>query len=118
MTHENYLQKFKEITDEMYALTARKNADYASTTDAWANFTLIEKLTAGQIRAEEGILVRITDKLQRVANLLNREGQVKDEKITDTLMDAAVYSIILLIYLNELSTGDLYTVRDESIIKK
>lgn len=39
------------------------------------------------------------DKLQRIANLLEREAQVKDESVDDTLKDLANYSLILLAYL-------------------
>lgn len=41
----------------------------------------------------------MSDKLQRVANLIQRDAQVADEKIDDTLKDLAVYSILFLIYL-------------------
>ena len=97
MTQQEYLAEFTKITNAMCDLTAKKNADYADSQDAFANFRLCEEL--GVCTTEAGILTRMTDKLQRVANLLKRDGQVADEKIEDTLLDNAVYSIILTIYL-------------------
>jgi hypothetical protein len=41
----------------------------------------------------------MTDKISRIANLINKENAVKDERITDTLLDLAVYSILFKIYL-------------------
>lgn len=42
----------------------------------------------------------MTDKISRIANLIHSEAKVKDEKITDTLIDLAVYAIIMKIYLD------------------
>lgn len=97
MTHAEYLKEFKQITEEMYELTKAKNADYASEQDGFANFRLIEKLGAATV--EQGFVVRMSDKLQRVSNLISRPNKVADEKITDTLQDLAIYSIIFLLYL-------------------
>lgn len=77
-------------------LIRRKNADYAGSADPFLNFKLSEHLG---IPAEKAIVVRMGDKLQRIANLLEREAQVKDESVDDTLKDLANYSLILLAYL-------------------
>lgn len=95
ITQGVYLQQFSKILDEMMALTKRKNSDYAGTEDAMKNFKGIEFFTNGRITVADGIVVRMTDKLQRIANLLTRENQVIDESILDTCRDLAVYSIIL-----------------------
>ena len=67
-----------------------------------------QKITANDIidfrvlcSVEEGILVRMTDKINRIATLIYQDNAVKDEKIQDTLLDLAVYSIILKTYLNQ-----------------
>ena len=99
MTQEQYLIEYKKLTEEMYELTSRKNSDYAGPADAFQNFKLIEAL--GAASAEQGFVVRMSDKLQRIANLIHRENRVADEKITDTLQDLAVYSILFLIYLKQ-----------------
>jgi hypothetical protein len=93
-----YLAEFEAITKEMLETTRRKNSDYASAEDAFKNFRLTEQL--GLTSIEVGILVRISDKLTRISNLVDgSQPHVKDEAIEDTVQDMAVYSIILLIAL-------------------
>lgn len=96
---EVYLQRFKEILDEMYKTTERKNTDYAGTKDAFKNFKLCEDLNLTTV--EKGILVRMSDKFQRIANLVETSPKVTSEAISDTLLDLAVYSIILRIWLDD-----------------
>ena len=99
MKPADYLFAFRKITEEMCALTAAKNKDYSGDHDAFANFRLVEQI--GLCPTEVGILTRLSDKLARVGRLLNKEAAVKTESVEDTLMDMAVYSIILLVYLRE-----------------
>ena len=82
-------------------ISKRKNTDYAgaNTNDAFANFRVIETLSQGRISVEQGIVTRMTDKLQRVVNLLTQDAAVKDESIADTLSDLANYAMILRIYM-------------------
>ena len=98
-TPAEYLKRFKEITDKMYEITSRKNHDYSWTQFAFKNFMQIEQLTDWYTTTEEGIVVRITDKLSRLCTLLDKQWQVNDERIEDTLLDMANYCIILAIYL-------------------
>ena len=90
MTRIQYLDAFKDMTTEMLALTTRKNNDYGGTSDPFKNFREFGVL---------GILVRMSDKWARIKTALveNRELQVKDESIEDTIFDLAVYSVILRI---------------------
>lgn len=99
MNQELYLKRFKEIVAEMVTLTTNKNHDYAGkqAEDAFCNFKLIESL--GVTTTEAWFIVRMTDKLQRVSNLIKQDTKVSDEKITDTLQDLAVYAIMMKIYL-------------------
>lgn len=99
MTQEQYLNRFTQVASYMIGLTTKKNHDYAGSEDAFKNFQLIETLTSGRISTAAGILVRLTDKLQRCANLLARPPQVVAESIEDTLLDNAVYSIIMYLWL-------------------
>lgn len=101
MTQEQYLKTFKEITDKMYTVTKAKNSDYTGDdNDAFKNFKAVELM--GVTTVEVGFFTRMTDKMMRLAGFL-RNGflKVADEKIEDTLMDLAVYSIILICYLRE-----------------
>lgn len=88
---KQYLISFKLILDSMLNLTIKKNNDYGGETDAFKNF---------QEFGEFGILVRMSDKWARIKTALKekRELKVKDETIDDTILDLAVYCIILLIW--------------------
>ena len=99
MNQELYLKKFEMELNELGKLTNRKNRDYAGKENAFSNFEKIEQMTHGRIKLEDGLLVRMTDKIARISNLLEHSAYVEAEKITDTLQDLAVYSIILKIYL-------------------
>ena len=90
-TREQYLSEFEKITDQMLGLTTKKNADYGSTVDPFANFR-----TFGEL----GILVRMSDKFSRLRTALyeKRELQVSDETIEDTALDLAVYAVLLISY--------------------
>lgn len=100
MEKKDFLEQFAKETDLMYNTSYKKNKDYTGDGDSFKNFLAIEELTDKKITAEEGILVRMTDKINRIANLLYKPNEVADEKIQDTLLDLAVYSIILKIYLS------------------
>lgn len=101
MTQEEYLKEFKELLLQMYILTKAKNSDYAGSENAFQNFELIGHLGAATV--EQGFVVRMSDKLQRIANLISRENMVADEKIGDTLLDLSVYSLLFLLYLKSKS---------------
>lgn len=92
----NRVQKFEQITDEMFDLYKRKNADYGnSVAKTFDEYGLVS------------FLVRIEDKLNRVSTLTKKsstEQQVKDEKIEDTLLDLANYSIMALIELDRVKS--------------
>jgi len=73
-----------------------KNTDYASSSDPYKNFRLVE--TIG-IKIYDGILVRLCDKISRINNLLTAEAMVKNESIFDTCLDAINYFTILQTYI-------------------
>lgn len=92
MTNKELISNMKQTFQECEDIATKKNADYAEATDAFKNFRYAEMFG---IPAEKGVLIRITDKLARVNNLLTRDAQVLDEKVTDTLNDAINYLAIL-----------------------
>lgn len=81
---------FKKITEDMYELFKRKNTDYGN--------------SAHKTYEEFGLtsfLVRLSDKLNRAITLNKQDAMVQDEKIEDTLMDMANYSILALIEMKK-----------------
>jgi hypothetical protein len=98
-TQEDYLKDFEAITKTMYEVTKAKNSDYTGDiSDPFKNFKQVEYM--GICSAEQGFLTRMTDKMMRISTFVKKgELQVQDEKITDTLQDLAVYSILMLCYI-------------------
>ena len=89
----NKEELFKEITTEMLNIFIKKNTDYGSSvSDTYRDFGLVS------------FLVRIQDKLNRLKTLSKQDSLVKDEKVEDTLIDLANYSILALI---ELKLGEV-----------
>jgi len=99
MNQKEFIQEFKKMTEEMVTLVEKKNTDYSYGQDAYRNFKLCEQL--GICPTEKGILVRMSDKMTRIANLLEKDAEVKSESIQDTLRDLSNYSLILAIYLKQ-----------------
>lgn len=73
----------------------KKNADYATGDDPFHNFRFATLLG---MSVEEAILLRVLDKLARVANLLKKDPKVVEEKMEDTIIDICNYMAILKAY--------------------
>lgn len=98
------LEKFSNLQTVMFGIMRGKNQDYSGPGEAFTNFNQIELMTKGVVSREMGTIVRMTDKLSRVVRLLQGSGQVLNEKIEDTLIDLANYSLLLILMLEERST--------------
>lgn len=96
---EQFIQTFTEALQQMQTTMEAKNHDYASAgeDDPFFNFKQVENL--GITSVERGFLVRMTDKMTRLSSLLDREAKVLDEKLEDTVLDMANYSVLLYSYL-------------------
>ena len=85
------------ITTCAKALMERKNADYTNDSrgsgGCLGNFVKAEDF--GICSAEEGVMVRLLDKVSRLTTLIRREARVHDEKLEDTVIDIVNYVIIL-----------------------
>lgn len=90
-------QKFiTKIIKKQKDIMINKSHDYAISSDVLSNFKMSEILF--NIPNYVGILIRISDKISRIENVLSKgESKVKDESLQDTLIDLANYS--LLFYL-------------------
>lgn len=93
------MKGFIETIDKMKVIHKAKNHDYAEKEDPYKNFRMCENM--GLCSVETGIMVRMSDKMSRIANLLEKENAVKDESIADTLMDLSIYAIILKCYIEQ-----------------
>jgi hypothetical protein len=99
MTKEEYFKFHDDFCNRMSSITRVKSQDYTGDSgDPFANFRVCEKL--GVCSVETGFLVRMLDKMTRIANLADgRKAAVYDEKIEDSLHDLANYSALFAGYL-------------------
>lgn len=80
----------REICEEIHDLYEIKNHDYGD--------------SFGKGFREYGLImpvIRLEDKLNRLKQLVNGEGLVKDESVEDTLMDLANYAIMTILERRE-----------------
>ena len=99
----NYPERFAQIATVMADLYRRKNADYGNSFhDTYTKFGIVSALT------------RLSDKFNRICELgiqHNRQRnngavevvspQVASEKINDTLIDLAAYSLMLIMEIEQ-----------------
>lgn len=99
MDNKDWLVFHKECCDKMHEITIRKNHDYTgSSSSPFKNFENVELM--GVASTEHGFLVRMMDKMARLTNFVNTNTLlVKDESVTDTLLDLANYSLLMAGYI-------------------
>lgn len=105
----NRVDEFEKIVDGMLDLYKRKNADYGnSVARTFDEYGLIS------------FLVRIEDKINRLSNLTIKKSdqKVMDEKIEDTLMDMANYSVMALIELKRVKAEEEASKPKSQTVKK
>ena len=85
-------EKMRQIED----LLLKKNRDYGSSFRKAG-------ILSGTLDAKSKLLVRLDDKLERLANLLEQgtDGDVADESVGDTVIDAIGYFVLFSILLDE-----------------
>ena len=99
MNRDEFITYMENNQEKDLEIVNAKNQDYADGGDPFQNFRMVED--AGLLSTEKGIAVRMSDKMQRIFNLLDEEAQVEDETIADTLSDLRNYANILQVYLEE-----------------
>lgn len=103
---------FEAELKKMLDIHDRKNSNYAHGDDPYANFRGCERFG---IEAWRGILVRMSDKWERIQNLTNGVPDAVGESIQDTLMDLANYAILAKLmyeeYLRKVLTQPMETIR-------
>lgn len=98
MTQEEFFKYIEQTYHDALAIVAKKNKDYATDVDPFKNFKLSSLVGVSPARA---ILVRISDKMARVVNLLEKPASVKDETVEDTIVDMINYLAILKAYIHD-----------------
>lgn len=113
MNHIQFLKFHKEMTEKMHEISKAKNHDYSGgDSHAFRNFTVVEDL--GICSTEQGFLTRMCDKFMRIANFCNSGVlKVQDEKIEDTLLDLANYSLLFAGYIRSKKDGQV-TIETET----
>jgi len=92
---------FQDILDELNAMQERKGKDYGSGTDPLAN--LIDSTQWG-IAPWINTMLRANDKMARIKSFVRR-GKLENEKVEDSLVDLAVYTIHALRLYREEQAG-------------
>lgn len=92
ITENSLILSLEDTFEKCLEIARRKNADYSSGVDPFRNF---RNSQAVGVSPERGILVRLSDKITRISNLLDKEADVKEETINDTIEDAINYLAIL-----------------------
>lgn len=80
-------QAFREVLEECYALFLKKHHDYG--------FEPIAKFGAA------GVLVRLSDKIERLIHLFTQDKPAANESLEDTLKDIVNYAVIFLLLLRK-----------------
>lgn len=86
-----------KLFQEAIDLYNRKNHDYAEDVDPMSNF---EKSRDFGVEPWRAVLIRINDKMSRLSQLSKKSAQV-EEKVRDTLLDIANYSLIAAVLYEE-----------------
>ncbi len=105
MTTDKFLQEIEDNFNTALDLIRAKNKDYATQDDPFKNFNNFEKVG---VPVERGILVRMMDKITRISNLLDKEVTVKDETMTDSILDLINYANILKVYIDNKKSSKIF----------
>jgi hypothetical protein len=92
---------FKDAVWEILELHAKKQKDYGTSADPFANVRASEEFG---VEPWKGGLVRLNDKVTRLKNFALK-GALANESVEDSLQDIAVYAIIALCLYREASRG-------------
>lgn len=102
MNRQQFAKLHTDLCTRARALTERKGHDYATEADVLSNVRLCEHL--GLTATATGILVRMADKLSRMAQLsVKNKQKVTDESIIDTALDLINYTVIFIAIREEKS---------------
>jgi hypothetical protein len=90
--------KHKELTNKAFEILKKKNHDYASGDDPYSNFRKGEIFNL--CSTEAGILLRVTDKISRLATFANKgKLEVSNESYEDAVVDIINYMVLFSAYI-------------------
>lgn len=89
--------RFKDLVWEILELHARKQQDYGSDEDPFANVRASQEYG---VPAWVGSLIRANDKVTRLKNFA-RKGALANESARDSMLDIAVYMLITVVLYDE-----------------
>lgn len=113
MNRAELLELHETIADQAFTVMQFKSNDYADTADALFNLRQCEAL--GLCSVEQGILIRITDKLARLSNVTaGKSLNVKDEGVRDTIVDLVNYAVLLAAAIEERARKETHGRRHEA----
>ena len=102
MNQKQFLSHLEKTFKDALDLVKLKNSDYAVESNPFKNFEFASLIG---LKVEDAILVRISDKLARIANLLKKDDvAVKSESIQDTCVDIINYVAIMMAYMDNQKT--------------
>lgn len=113
MIRPELLALHAELTARARSLMDRKNQDYAHQDEVFGNLNMIEALGLGS--CEMGIVIRMSDKLRRLAGLTKQDAACKDETVTDTILDIINYAVLFEARRVSRATDDLKAAAAEVI---
>jgi len=93
-------QAFRKVLEECYALFLKKRQDYG--------FEPIAKFGAA------GVLVRLSDKIERLIHLFTQDKPPANEPLEDTLKDIVNYAVIFLLLLR----GEIPANKTKLVVEK
>lgn len=93
--------RFHEILRELGELHDKKQKDYGTALDPFANVRASE---AWGMRPWVGAMLRASDKVNRLQSLV-KNGRLRNEPAEDSLRDIAVYAIIALVLYEQDQLG-------------
>lgn len=101
MKPEQLKASINDLVEECIETIESKNHDYTGDdTDALANFKLCEY--QGLCSAEKAILIRLSDKMQRLTTFAEKgELEVDNESVQDAIMDSINYLLFLNAVIEE-----------------
>lgn len=98
MNQADFIIACEKVCEDILQILKSKNQDYSIGKDAFRNFRFAEFL---DMTVEQGILIRMTDKISRIVTLSSKSPDVAGESLSDSISDLIGYAVILKVYADQ-----------------